>query len=221
MTMRQTDFLKKALNVYFISGTNNVLSPLPDVLTEAISGGVTLFQFREKGETALTGNAKRMMAQSLKRICTDHQIPFIVNDDVELAIEIGADGIHVGQTDANPAVVRKQIGPDKILGISAHTIAEAKKAIEDGADYLGVGPMYATNSKDDAEDVCGPEMISEMRKQGIDIPIVAIGGITVGHTRNILQAGANGVSVISAIASAPSPKQVAKQFRNECDIGED
>lgn len=215
MTLQQSDFLKQALKVYFISGTNNVTKPLTEVLTEAISGGITFFQFREKGEGAFIGKAKITLALKLKQICHDGQIPFIVNDDVELAIQTDADGVHIGQKDTDPTKVRDLIGPDKILGISAHTVVEAKKAIEDGADYLGVGPMFPTNSKADAEDVCGPEMIAKMREQGIDIPIVAIGGITIEHTRDILLAGANGVSIISAIASASSPKQAAEQFRSE------
>lgn len=216
--MRQPDFLKKALKVYFISGTNNVSRSLPEVLTEAISGGVTLFQFREKGETALSGEAKKTMAETLMQICHEHHVPFIINDDVELALLLDADGVHVGQKDANAENVRKQIGPDKILGVSAHTLEEAKKAIVDGADYIGVGPMFATTSKADAEDVCGPEMIAHIRKQGIDIPIVAIGGITVQRTRDIIHAGADGVALISAIASAPSPQKAAEQFRNECEV---
>jgi thiamine-phosphate pyrophosphorylase len=218
MTLRPFNYFKKALNVYFISGTNNVKKSLPQVLEEAISGGVSLFQFREKGETALSGEAKKTMAKTLMQICQEHKIPFIMNDDVELALLLDADGVHVGQKDANAKNVREQIGPDKILGVSAHTLDEAKKAIEDGANYIGVGPMFATTSKADAEDVCGPEMIAHIRKQGIDIPIVAIGGITVHRTRDIIHAGADGVALISAIASASSPKKAAEQCCKECEI---
>ncbi|WP_416148854.1 thiamine phosphate synthase [Salipaludibacillus sp. HK11] len=217
MVDRNNLFIKNALKLYFISGTNNVNKPLPEVLSEAISGGITLFQFREKGDASLTGRSKREMALKLKQICQANQIPFIINDDVELALEIGADGVHVGQTDANGPFVREKIGDNKILGISAHTIAEAKQAVKDGADYIGVGPMYPTNSKADAEEACGPEMISAMREEGITIPIVAIGGIDIHRTRGIAQAGADGVSVISAIASATSAKHAAEQFRLELE----
>ncbi|WP_280770259.1 thiamine phosphate synthase [Salipaludibacillus daqingensis] len=216
MTVPRSDFLKEKLKVYFISGTNNVTKPLPKVLKEAISGGVTLFQFREKGVGSLIGDEKAEMATTLKQICHAHHIPFIVNDDVDLAIKVDADGIHVGQKDANAYNVRQQISEKMILGVSAHTLEEAKIAVENGADYIGVGPMFATTSKKDAEDVCGPEMITHMRRHGIHVPIVAIGGITAQRTGDILRAGADGVSLISAIASAPSAKQAAAEFQREC-----
>ncbi|PYZ92324.1 thiamine phosphate synthase [Salipaludibacillus keqinensis] len=207
------DTLKQALSVYFISGTTNVNRPLPNVLTEAISGGITLFQFREKGSGCLTNKAKRDMAEKLFQVCKDHQIGFIINDDVELAIAMNADGIHIGQKDAGASITRKMIGENMILGVSVHTIEEAKQAVADGADYLGVGPIFQTNSKQDAEEVCGPERIMDMRKSGINLPIVAIGGITVEKTPEIKRAGADGVSIISAIASAPSPSYAANQFK--------
>jgi thiamine-phosphate pyrophosphorylase len=190
-----------------------VSRPLPTILREAISGGITMFQFREKGTNSLTGDKKLALATQLQAICQEHHIPFIINDDVNLAVKLHADGVHVGQDDESAAAVREKIGKDKILGVSANTLADAKQAIKDGATYIGTGPMYETSSKDDADEVCGPERIKEFRQSGLTIPIVAIGGITAENIPPILAAGANGVSVISAIAKAPSPAEVATKFQ--------
>ncbi|MGZ0085516.1 thiamine phosphate synthase [Caldibacillus thermoamylovorans] len=200
--------MKKRLAVYFIMGSQNSERPAVDVLKEALDGGVTLFQFREKGAGALQGREKEALARQLQRLCRAHRVPLIVNDDVELAIAIDADGVHVGQDDEDARRVREKIG-DKILGVSAHNVEEARAAIEAGADYIGVGPIYPTRSKEDANEAQGPEILRSLREQGIAIPIVAIGGITVDNAQVVIEAGADGVSVISAIASASEPKAAA------------
>ncbi|UJW56981.1 thiamine phosphate synthase [Bacillus sp. A116_S68] len=212
MSVYTQDDVKSRLRLYFICGSTNVNRPLPTILREAISGGITMFQFREKGTNSLTGDKKLALACELQVICQEHHIPFIINDDVALAVKLNADGIHVGQGDESAASVREKIGRDKILGVSANTLADAKQAIKDGATYIGTGPMYETSSKDDADDVCGPERIKEFRQRGLTIPIVAIGGITADNTPPILAAGANGVSIISAIAGASSPAEAAARF---------
>ncbi|WP_445614120.1 thiamine phosphate synthase [Geobacillus sp. YF-1] len=200
--------MKKRLAVYFIMGSQNSERPAVDVLKEALDGGVTLFQFREKGAGALQGAEKEALARQLQRLCRAHGVPLIVNDDVELAIAIDADGVHVGQDDEDARRVREKIG-DKILGVSAHNVEEARAAIEAGADYIGVGPIYPTRSKEDANEAQGLEILRSLREQGIAIPIVAIGGITVDNAQAVIEAGADGVSVISAIASASEPKAAA------------
>ncbi|OQP07327.1 thiamine-phosphate diphosphorylase [Geobacillus sp. 46C-IIa] len=200
--------MKERLAVYFIMGSQNSERPAADVLKEALDGGVTLFQFREKGANALKGAEKEALARQLQRLCRAYGVPLIVNDDVELAIAIDADGVHVGQDDEDARRVREKIG-DKILGVSAHNVEEARAAIEAGADYIGVGPIYPTHSKDDASEAQGPGVLRHLREQGIAIPIVAIGGITVDNATAVIEAGADGVSVISAIASAPAPKAAA------------
>ncbi|MCE7791621.1 thiamine phosphate synthase [Salipaludibacillus sp. CUR1] len=212
MIRRDPVTLKKALKVYFICGTPNVSRPLTEILKEAIHGGATIFQFREKGVKALTGEKKKEQAAKLQAICLENGIPFIINDDVELAVELNADGVHVGQDDTSAREVRAKIGPDKILGVSAHSLTEAVQAEKDGADYIGVGPVFVTSSKDDAEEVCGPERISEFREEGLNLPIVAIGGITFENTPAVIRAGADGVSVISAIASSASPADAANKL---------
>ncbi|KJE27111.1 thiamine-phosphate diphosphorylase [Geobacillus kaustophilus] len=200
--------MKERLAVYFIMGSQNSERPAADVLKEALDGGVTLFQFREKGSGALKGADKEELARHLQRLCRAYGVPFIVNDDVELALAIDADGVHVGQDDEDARRVREKIG-DKILGVSAHNVEEAMAAVEAGADYLGVGPIYPTSSKEDAKEAQGPDVLRRLREAGIAIPIVAIGGITAGNAKTVIEGGADGVSVISAIASAPSPKAAA------------
>ncbi|ALF11104.1 thiamine phosphate synthase [Parageobacillus thermoglucosidasius] len=203
--------MKQRLKVYFIMGSVNCKKSPFEVLTEAIDGGITLFQFREKGSGALVGEQKYEFAKQLQAICQKRGIPFIVNDDVELALAIDADGVHIGQDDEDARVVREKIG-DKILGVSAHNLAEAQAAAAAGADYIGVGPIYPTKSKADAKQAQGPGMIRLLRDNGIDIPIVGIGGITAENASEVMNAGADGVSVISAIASAPSPLLATKQL---------
>ncbi|EID44714.1 thiamine phosphate synthase [Parageobacillus thermoglucosidasius] len=203
--------MKQRLKVYFIMGSVNCKKSPFEVLTEAIDGGITLFQFREKGSGALVGEQKYEFAKQLQAICQKRGIPFIVNDDVELALAIDADGVHIGQDDEDARIVREKIG-DKILGVSAHNLAEAQAAATAGADYIGVGPIYPTKSKADAKQAQGPGMIRLLRDNGIDIPIVGIGGITAENASEVMNAGADGVSVISAIASAPSPLLATKQL---------
>ncbi|MFB5677979.1 thiamine phosphate synthase [Paenibacillus terreus] len=182
------------------------------VLREAIAGGVTMFQFREKGAGSLTGQAAYELARELQAVCREAGVPFIVNDDVDMAAVLGADGIHVGQEDAPAASLRSRLGHEAIVGVSAHSVEEAGRAIADGADYLGVGPMYPTLSKSDARPVQGPLLIQELRSHGITIPLVGIGGITPEKAPPVLAAGADGVSVISAISQAEEPGLAAAAF---------
>lgn len=212
------DAIRPSLRLYFIMGSINCHKDPVDVLTEAISGGITLFQFREKGPGALLGQAKLELAQQLQKLCWEHHIPFIVNDDINLAIAIGADGVHVGQDDEPANTIRKKLGSHAIIGVSAHTMEEVQQAIEDGANYLGIGPIYPTQSKDDAQAVQGTSLIQEIRNQGIDIPLVGIGGITVDNASAVITAGADGISVISAIASANSIKEATATFIRKIDV---
>ncbi|WP_144549789.1 thiamine phosphate synthase [Bacillus sp. X1(2014)] len=205
--------LKEALRVYFIMGSTNCMKESVEVLNEAISGGITLFQFREKGESALTGSEKYALAKELQTLCRNHQIPFIVNDDIELALAIDADGVHIGQEDETVKLVREKIGANKILGVSVHTTEEAMAAIQDGADYFGIGPVFPTKTKADAKPSRGTTLIEKLRKDGCEMPIVGIGGITIQNARSVMDAGADGVSVITAISQAESPLEAAKALR--------
>ena len=208
MTKREIrDFLK----VYFIMGSNNCLVNPLEVVEAALKGGVTLFQFREKGTGALKGEEKAELASNIKSLCKEYGVPFLINDDIELAIALGADGVHIGQEDEPASIVRGKIG-EKILGVSVHTLEEAKKAVSEGADYLGIGPIYQTSTKEDAKEESGTVLIEQIRAVGMDIPIVGIGGITTVNAGAVVKAGADGVSVITAISMAASPLQAAKDL---------
>jgi thiamine-phosphate pyrophosphorylase len=204
--------LQENLSVYFIMGSTNCLNDPMEVLREAIKGGITIFQFREKGEGALTGRAKFTLAKDLQTICRDHRIPFIVNDDIELALALDADGVHIGQEDEPVKAVRDLLGK-KILGVSVHSMEEAVMAIEQGADYFGIGPVFPTRTKLDAKPSRGTILIEELRANGFEIPIVGIGGITIENADSVIQAGADGVSVITAISHATSPFEAAQALK--------
>ncbi|WP_299089078.1 thiamine phosphate synthase [uncultured Metabacillus sp.] len=205
--------MNELLRLYFIMGSNNCKIDPQVVLDQAIKGGITLFQFREKGTGAFTGAEKVELAKQLQAICKNYSIPFIVNDDIELALAINADGVHIGQDDASAEEVRQKIG-NKILGVSAHNLDEVEKAIADGADYAGIGPIYSTKTKEDAKTAQGTAIIKEVRKKGIDLPIVGIGGITSENAAPVIESGGNGVSVISAISLAENPTERASELRS-------
>ncbi len=205
--------MRRLLNVYFIMGSNNCQNKPTFVLEQAIKGGLTLFQFREKGSGALTGDEKYQLAKQLQTICKENQIPFIVNDDVELAVALDADGIHIGQDDETAEEVRKKIG-DKILGVSTHSLEEVEKAIAEGADYVGIGPIYSTTTKEDAKTAQGTDLIKEVRNKGINIPIVGIGGIKAENASPVIEHGGNGVAVISVISLAEDPLESARKLNS-------
>lgn len=210
----ETQQMSKLLQVYFIMGSNNCQKDPLQVMKEALDGGVTLFQFREKGEGALKGKERLQFAKKLQMLCKEYGVPFIVNDDVELAVELDADGVHVGQDDEGITVVREKMG-DKIVGVSAHTIEEARFALENGADYLGVGPIFPTNTKKDTKVVQGTNGLRHFRDEGIKVPIVGIGGITIENAASVIEAGADGVSVISAISLADSAYESTKKLAQQ------
>ncbi|PIC96572.1 thiamine phosphate synthase [Sporosarcina sp. P26b] len=205
--------VKKALGLYFVMGTPNVKNHEPlAVLEAALRGGVTCFQLREKGDGALTGDALLGFARKCQALCRLYRVPFIVNDDVDLALALNADGVHVGQDDEQADSVRKRIGPDKWLGVSTHNATEVQLAQSIGADYIGLGPIYPTATKLDASDVVGTNLVEKIHTAFPDMPMVAIGGITLDTTESIIRAGADGVAVVSAIASAADPQKAAKSI---------
>lgn len=216
---RHPDDIKRGLQVYLVIGSvncKNGLDPLA-VVDAALSGGVTLVQFREKGTGALQGEARLRLALQLQARCRASGVPFIINDDVELALEIEADGVHIGQDDAHASEVRARIGDQRILGVSAHTVDEARLAALHGADYLGVGPIYPTRSKDDAHAVQGTLILREMRENGVQLPIVAIGGISEAQAGEVIQAGADGVAMISAITEALDVRKAVVSIKNKVE----
>lgn len=213
MTKADQQQIKQQLSVYFIMGTANTTRQPLDVVKEAIQGGITMFQFREKGEKALQGDEKKQLARQIQALCQEANVPFIVNDDVQLAIDLDADGVHVGQEDTNAKDVRERIG-NKILGVSTHNLDEVKQAMKDGADYVGMGPVYPTETKKDTRSVQGVSLITEVRRHGFQIPIVGIGGITYDNAAPVIQAGADGISIISAISQSADPKKEAEELKS-------
>lgn len=211
---RNPEYLREALEVYFIMGSQNCISSAENTLDSAIKGGASIFQFREKGVDALVGAEKYQLAKDLQAICRKRNIAFIVNDDLALAKELDADGIHIGQDDPKLQHVRREF-PNKIIGISAHTLEEVEDAVAGGADYLGVGPIYATETKKDTKEVKGTTLIEQIRDHGYTIPIVGIGGINAKRTREVVLAGADGVSVITAISKAESSERASQEIKEE------
>lgn len=172
------------------------------VLKAALDGGITHFQLREKGDEALTGSPLLQFALQCQQLCRDYNVPFIINDRVELACQIGADGVHIGQDDLAAGQARKLIGNEKILGVSVHSLAEAETAVKDGADYIGMGPVFGTNSKADAKKPAGVKEILIVKNEMPDLPIVAIGGINPGNAGVVWESGVSGIAVISTITEA-------------------
>ncbi len=170
---------------------------LKQVVRESLDGGVTFLQLREK---ELEDSAFLAEAKELQTLCREYHVPFIVNDNVEIALRMDADGVHVGQSDMEAGMVREKIGPDKILGVSAQTVEQAIRAEAQGADYLGVGAVFHTGSKADAEDVSYETLKAIC--DAVAIPVVAIGGITEENVKELTGSGICGVAVISAIYAA-------------------
>lgn len=205
---------KQTVNLYFIMGTVNLAGRDPlHVLEEALKGGVTSFQLREKGPGALTGEELKAFALACQQLCEQYSVPFIVNDDIDLAIEIGADGIHIGQEEGYVSLVRDKVGPGMLIGVSTHNVTEAIAAADAGADYIGLGPVYETQTKTDTQPVIGVETIREVASLLPGLPIVAIGGISERRTGAVIKAGASGVAVISAISGEEDPGEAASRLK--------
>ncbi len=167
---------------------------LYEQVERALKGGVTFVQLREK---ALDEEAFLEEAKEIQKLCTLYGVPFVINDNVEIAASVNADGVHVGQSDMEALDVRRRLGPDKIIGVSAQTVEQALKAQEHGADYLGVGAVFPTGSKADAVEV-RHETVKAIC-EAVDIPVIAIGGITKENVKDLAGSGICGIAVISAI----------------------
>ena len=205
-------FNKELLKLYFICGTTTCLGKdLYTVVEDALKGGITLFQFREKGEGALEGREKVELAIKLQELCKKYNVPFIVNDDIELALEIDADGVHVGQDDLGVDEIRKLM-PDKIIGLSIGNEEELKQSKVEYVDYVGVGPVYVTQSKDDAGGAIGYEGLELMRRFLPQMPLVAIGGIQTQHIKDVMKTNVDGVSIISAISYSDNIEKTVREM---------
>lgn len=182
---------------------------LDQAVEAALKGGTTFVQLREKH---LDEDAFLEEARQLKILCRQYGVPFVVNDNVEIAMAADADGVHVGQDDMEAGDVRRKIGPSKILGVSVQTVEQALLAQERGADYLGVGAVFATGSKDDADDVSHDTL--QAICEAVDIPVVAIGGITRENVQQLTGRGLAGIAVISAIFAQDDIQKAAEDLRH-------
>ena len=197
------------LSLYLVTDNSDDVEKFLNTIEEAIKGGTTVVQIREK--TADTLDFYNL-ALKVQEITKKYDVPLIINDRVDVAMAIDADGVHVGQSDMPCDVTRKLIGADKILGVSAATIDEAKKAQKDGADYIGTGAVFPTQTKDDAPKITKNEL--KEIAESIDIPVVAIGGITLENAHELNDTGIAGFSVVSAIMSYDNPKKSSEELLN-------
>jgi thiamine-phosphate pyrophosphorylase len=183
---------------------------LTDCVIEAIEGGVTMVQLREK-----TGSARDFyhLALALKKVTASYQIPLIINDRLDIALAVDADGLHLGQEDLPIKVARRYLGPEKVIGISVGNVQEAIQAEKEGADYLGAGAIFATGTKPDAELVSLEEL--KKIKESVTIPVVAIGGLKKENAAQVMAAGIDGICVVSAILAAEDIRMAAVELRKQ------
>ena len=181
---------------------------LYDQVKKALDGGATFVQLREKN---LDREVFLAEAKEIQKLCKEYGVPFVVNDEVSIAKDIDADGVHVGQSDMEAMDVRKILGPDKIIGVSAQTVEQAIIAEKHGADYLGVGAVFTTGSKDDADDVSHETLKAIC--EAVSIPVIAIGGITKDNVAELAGSGICGVAVISAIFGQKDIQKATEELK--------
>lgn len=185
---------------------------LTDVVEEAIIGGVSIVQLREKNADDETFISK---AKELLVVCRKHDIPLIINDRVDIALKCDADGVHIGQSDMELRQARELLGEGKLIGTSAHNVEEAKAAVASGADYLGIGSVFNTTTKLDATSLARDEMLAICK--AVDVPIVGIGGVTAQNIHELKGSGVDGVAVVSAIFAQENILEATKNLRKICD----
>lgn len=181
---------------------------LPQQVEAALRGGVTCVQLREKD---LDEAAFLEEARQIRELCRRYGVPFVVNDSVDVAVACGADGVHVGQKDMAAGEVRRCIGDSMLLGVSVHTVAEAAEAVQNGADYLGLGAVFPTSTKTDVAQM-SMETLRDIR-DAVDIPIVAIGGIKQSNIMQLAGSGVDGAAIVSAIFAAPDIEAASRALR--------
>lgn len=207
----------KEFKLYAITGEQfHPNRPLVEVMEEAIRGGADFIQLRDKNSSKKEVYEKALQLRELTKKC---DVPFVINDYVDVALAVDADGVHLGQDDLPLQVARKILGPNKIIGISTHRIEEAREAQQNGADYIGVGPIFPTKSKVDVVDPVTTKYIEEVVKE-ITIPFVAIGGIKLHNVDQVLRAGATRICAISEIVGSENVTQTCEQFIQKIDAYE-
>lgn len=207
--------MKPNWTLYFVADRDALPGrQLLETTRAALQGGVTAVQLRDK-----SGGTREMLelARALLALTRAAGVPLIVNDRADVALALGADGVHVGQDDLPALDVRQLIGPERILGVSAGTVAEARQAQADGADYTGAGDVFGTLSKPDAGPPIGLSALAEIAR-AVALPVVGIGGITEANAASVTEAGAAGVAVISAITRSSNPEDAARCLRKTLNL---
>ena len=203
------DEIRKGILLYAVTDQSWLKEgqTLISVCEDVLANGATFLQIREKDLDAACFEAE---AANLKALCARYSVPYVVNDSVEIALAIDADGVHVGQSDIRGRDIRKLIGPDKILGISAGTVEEAQAAETAGADYIGVGAVFGTSTKKNARNLT----VQKLREitDAVSIPVVAIGGINGQNLMGLNDSGVDGVAVVSAIFAAEDPGKATREL---------
>lgn len=187
-------------------------APLPHAVEQALQGGITCLQLREK---RLAYDDFLATAREIKTLCQRYPVPFIIDDNMDVALACDADGLHIGQNDMSAAKARRLLGPDKILGVSAQTVEQAIAAYQTGADYLGVGAVFPTGTKNDAVEV--PLETLKAITAAVPIPVVAIGGIGSSNINRLQSSGIAGAAVVSAIFAQKDIKKAAVHLRQQCE----
>ncbi len=212
------------LKVYFIAGTQDCIhigknpqENLLFILENALKNGITCFQFREKGKNSLKDKEEIItLAKQCQNLCKKYKVPFFINDDVNLALEIKADGIHIGQDDKNINEVIKQVQGKALIGLSTNTLEQVIKVqnIKE-IDYFGVGPIFPTTSKKDAKKEVGLDLLKNIRAKNISKPLVAIGGIDEKSVKKVLESGANGVASISSLTKSKNIEETIDKLKGK------
>ncbi|MDM5310284.1 thiamine phosphate synthase [Peribacillus frigoritolerans] len=195
------------LSLYLVTEESIAIEDLTRIIAESVSGGVSIVQLREKNNSSLSFYKK---ASALKQLLNGLSIPLVINDRVDIALAVGADGIHIGQDDLPLPVVKKMVPEDMIVGVSVSTLEEALEAERNGADYIGVGSVFPTKTKQDAT-LMALEDLGEICR-GVSIPAVAIGGITADNMSALSNSGLSGTAVVSAIMNADNPKTASESL---------
>lgn len=199
--------MKVDFSLYLVTD-RKITKGLSGAIEEALQGGVRCVQLREKD---LSGRELLMLARGLREITKNHGARLLINDRIDVAIASEADGVHLGQSSVSPRDARSLLGKDKLIGASAHSLAEAKRAHDEGADFITLGPVYYTASKAAYGAPFGPAIINEVKK-AVGVPVYAIGGINVDRIPEVISWGADGVALISAILGSKDIKKSAAEF---------
>lgn len=197
------------VKLYVIISSNLMKKPLEEVLHDVIEGGADAIQLREK---TMSDSEFLIIAREVRKVTAQSKTIFMVNDRAEIAMKADADGLHIGQSDLDISTARNILGHNKIIGVSTHNISQARRAQQSGANYIGVGPVFSTTTKD-YEPPVGLEYLQQVKKE-ITIPFVAVGGINLNNIQKVLHAGGRRVAICSAIICSENILDVTRFFKN-------